>query len=82
MKQTLNQRQQRNRRALTAAGPGRPSVRLDGLHVLVVDDEADAREMLVKVLEAVGAHVTTAASASDALCMLPKRLRKVRLRTS
>jgi signal transduction histidine kinase/ActR/RegA family two-component response regulator len=51
-------------------GYGRPLVRLDGLHVLVVDDEADAREMLVKALEGVGARVTTAANAADALALL------------
>ncbi|MBC7853231.1 MAG: response regulator [Pirellulaceae bacterium] len=45
-------------------------VRLDGLHVLVVDDEADARRMLLKVLEGVGARVTTAASATEALAIL------------
>jgi signal transduction histidine kinase/ActR/RegA family two-component response regulator len=47
-----------------------PPVRLDGLHVLVVDDEADARRMLVKVLEGVGARVTTAGSATEALAIL------------
>ena len=47
-----------------------PPVRLDGLHVLVVDDEADARRMLTKVLEGVGARVTTAASAAEALVAL------------
>jgi signal transduction histidine kinase/ActR/RegA family two-component response regulator len=46
------------------------AVRLDGLHVLVVDDEADARRMLLKVLEGVGARVTTAASAAEALAIL------------
>lgn len=51
-------------------GYGRPLVRLDGLHVLVVDDEDDARAMLVKVLEGVGARVTTAADAADALALL------------
>ena len=44
--------------------------RLDGLHLLVVDDEPDARRMLMKVLEGVGARVTTAASAADALSAL------------
>jgi hypothetical protein len=45
-------------------------VSLDGLHVLVVDDEADARRMLLKVLESVGARVTTAGSAAEALDIL------------
>ena len=47
-----------------------PPLRLDGIHVLIVDDEADARRMLVKVLEEVGARVTTAGSASEALSTL------------
>jgi signal transduction histidine kinase/ActR/RegA family two-component response regulator len=49
-----------------------PSVRLDGVHVLVVDDEADARRVLVMVLERVGAVVTTADSARAAIEALPK----------
>ncbi len=44
-----------------------PMVRLDGLHVLVVDDEADARQVLVMVLEQVGAIVTAVGSAREAL---------------
>ena len=55
------------------AGPDpHPLVRLDGLRVLVVDDEADARRLLVKVLEEAGAIVTAAASAAEALEMLPR----------
>lgn len=45
----------------------RASVRLDGLRVLVVDDEPDARRMLSRVLEDVGANVTVAGSTEDAL---------------
>jgi len=41
--------------------------RLDGLKVLVVDDEADTRELLRHVLERCGAEVTAAGSAEDAL---------------
>lgn len=44
-----------------------PLVRLDGLRVLVVDDEFDARRLLVKVLEQAGAVVTAAASAAEAI---------------
>jgi PAS domain S-box-containing protein len=40
---------------------------LQGLQVLVVDDEVDARELLVTILESSGAQVTAAASASEAL---------------
>jgi signal transduction histidine kinase/ActR/RegA family two-component response regulator len=49
---------------------GLPLLRLDGLRVLVVDDQVDARRMLAKVLESVGARVTTAANAADALVSL------------
>jgi len=41
--------------------------RLDGIHVLAVDDERDSLELLRSALEGVGATVTTAASASAAL---------------
>jgi signal transduction histidine kinase len=44
-----------------------PLVRLDGLRVLVVDDEPDARRVLVMVLEQVGAIVTAASSVRDAM---------------
>jgi PAS domain S-box-containing protein len=40
---------------------------LDGLRVLAVDDEADARQLLAAVLERCGAEVRTCASASEAL---------------
>jgi signal transduction histidine kinase len=45
----------------------RPPVRLDGLHVLVVDDDADARRVLTMLLERVGAVVVTAGSAPAAV---------------
>jgi PAS domain S-box-containing protein len=44
--------------------------RLDGLKVLVVDDEADTRELLRVVLGRCGAEVTTAGSAEEALDLL------------
>ncbi len=40
---------------------------LDGVCVLLVDDEADAREMMATALETCGAKVVAAASARDAL---------------
>lgn len=40
---------------------------LSDVYVLVVDDEADTRELLTVVLESVGAKVKTAASVSEAL---------------
>ncbi len=41
--------------------------RLDGLHVLVVDDEHDARSLLTAVLTQSGAQVTAVATVADAL---------------
>ena len=41
--------------------------RLDGIRVLVVDDDADARELFTSILERAGATVLTAGSAADAL---------------
>jgi CheY-like chemotaxis protein len=51
--------------------PPRPPVRLDGVQVLVVDDEPDARRVLALVLERVGAVVATADSARAAIDALP-----------
>jgi PAS domain S-box-containing protein len=45
---------------------------LNDLHVLVVDDEEDARVLLRTVLESCGARVTAAASAPEALLALEK----------
>ena len=42
-------------------------VRLDGIRVLVVDDEPDAREVLGTILGAAGADVALASSAKEAL---------------
>ncbi|HEX8088630.1 MAG TPA: ATP-binding protein [Blastocatellia bacterium] len=44
--------------------------RLDGLRALVVDDEADAREMLEVLLNQFGAEVKASASAQEALKIL------------
>jgi PAS domain S-box-containing protein len=41
--------------------------RLDGIHVLVVDDERDARELLTAILTQSGALVTAASGVADAL---------------
>jgi signal transduction histidine kinase len=45
-------------------------IKLQGIRVLVVDDEADAREMVKRVLAAAGADVTTAGSAAEALKLI------------
>ena len=44
--------------------------RLDGIRVLVVDDQDDARELFASMLESAGAVVLTAASAADAMRLL------------
>ena len=43
---------------------------LDGVHVLAVDDDADAVTLVAELLEAAGARVTTAGSADDALRLM------------
>jgi CheY-like chemotaxis protein len=53
-------------RPLQAALP-----RLDGLRVLAVDDDADARMLIGETLEPAGAKVTTADSVVRALQLLP-----------
>jgi Histidine kinase-, DNA gyrase B-, and HSP90-like ATPase/Response regulator receiver domain len=50
-----------------AASPRPDRTALQGLRVLVVEDEPDARETLVAVLAQYGAEVTAAASADEAM---------------
>ncbi|MFP5287595.1 MAG: response regulator [Thermoanaerobaculia bacterium] len=52
---------------------------LAGLHVLVVDDEADTRELLVTALEQCGARVTAVPNVPDALASLDRTLPDVLL---
>jgi PAS domain S-box-containing protein len=47
--------------------PDNGTDRLDGLHILVVDDESDTRELLKQGLEYCGAKVSLAGSASEAV---------------
>jgi CheY-like chemotaxis protein len=49
-----------------------PADALVGLHVLVVDDDAEARELIRTVLEYGGALVTVVATARDALRTLQR----------
>ncbi len=51
-----------------------PAQLLAGLGVLVVDDEADARELLTAVLTSYGAAVRTAASVEDGLRLLRQQI--------
>ncbi|WP_433929470.1 PAS domain-containing protein [Sorangium cellulosum] len=48
------------------------STPLNGLHVLLVEDEPDAREMIAFVLEATGAQVTAAGSTGEAMGLLER----------
>ena len=50
---------------------------LDGVHVLVVDDEPDARELLTEILRCAGADVVAAGSAAEALGKLHERRTEV-----
>ena len=58
-------------RSLVRAEPNKPSqaglVRLDGVRVLLVDDEQDTRNLLTVILGQSGALVTTAAGVAEAL---------------
>jgi CheY-like chemotaxis protein len=47
---------------------------LESIHVLVVEDDDDSREMTRLALEAVGAQVTVAASADEALRAIAAQL--------
>jgi CheY-like chemotaxis protein len=47
-------------------------VRLDGVRVLVVDDDDDARGAIVTVLEECGADVLAAASGGEALALMKR----------
>jgi CheY-like chemotaxis protein/nitrogen-specific signal transduction histidine kinase len=47
--------------------------RLDGVTVLVVDDDADARELVIMALESCGARTLAAASAAEGLRVLADR---------
>ena len=57
-----------------AATDGAPSpAMLQGIHVLVVDDEEDARMLLQTTLSGYGADVSTAASVAEALTVIERR---------
>ena len=49
-----------------------PLPRLDGVRALVVDDEADALELVRRVLESQGVAVSTARTAEEALTYLER----------
>ncbi|MCE9658871.1 MAG: response regulator [Burkholderiales bacterium] len=58
----------------TLIPPAPAAAELAGLRVLVVDDEADGREMLASLLETRGAEVAAAGSAEEALGLLAEEL--------
>ncbi|MDR3404910.1 MAG: PAS domain S-box protein [Chthoniobacter sp.] len=54
--------------------PTLPAISLSDIHVLVVDDEADAREFVKRLLHHAGATVATAGSAREAMeCIAAQR---------
>jgi PAS domain S-box-containing protein len=70
-------------RAVAVAIPGRdvffappppPSSTLSGLRAMVVDDDADARELLAEVLRSRGVEVTVAASVDEAIAALDREV--------
>lgn len=63
-------KQRRHPKASDPEEAGECSPRLDGVAVLVVDDEPDARELVSRVLSDCGADVRTAGSAAEARAML------------
>jgi PAS domain S-box-containing protein len=71
---TLLEQEEKSRRGVhpthAAADDRDPPPELGGLHVLAIDDETDARELLKRVLEERGARVTLASSGEEALAML------------
>ncbi|XXY53691.1 PAS domain-containing protein [Sorangium sp. So ce269] len=56
-----------------AALEGGEPTPLSGLHVLLVEDEPDAREMVAFVLEETGARVTLAGSMGEAMAVLERQ---------
>jgi CheY-like chemotaxis protein len=62
------------REAEVTTAPLDSSPTLDHLHVLVVDDEEDARDLLVTVLEKCGASVRAVGTVAEALDALRERM--------
>ncbi len=57
-------------RGITLTAPAADHLSLDGITVLAVDDERDARNLIKRVLEDCGARVILAASAEEALMLV------------
>jgi CheY-like chemotaxis protein len=58
----------------SSAITGPPHRILDGVNLLIVDDEADARDALAGLLERYGAHVRPAATVAEAMAALEAEL--------
>ncbi len=56
--------------ASSVAHPGAASERLDGLRIVVVDDERDAVELIAAILEEYGATVTVCRAAAEAFAAI------------
>jgi len=67
------QPREKNAVRLDAPAPQEPTPSLLGIKVLVVDDDADARELLRSILAQSGASVRTASSANEALSQFESR---------
>jgi len=65
--------ERRHRAATQAATTNLTPTELEGLTVLVVDDQADARDLIRRVLEDCAATVLTAATADEALRLIERR---------
>ncbi|HWZ62400.1 MAG TPA: ATP-binding protein [Steroidobacteraceae bacterium] len=57
--------------------PLRTDTHLDGVHILVVDDDVDALRLIGKVLAEAGASVTTAGSVREAMRAVEKQVPRV-----
>jgi signal transduction histidine kinase/CheY-like chemotaxis protein len=60
-----------------ASVPERPELRLEGLDVLVVEDDQAVREVMTRTLEGAGASVRVAVDAPDAIVALEERMADV-----
>ncbi len=60
-------------RRKAVAGDEKAAARLQGLEVMVVEDERDARELIRTVLEQQGARVTAVSSAGEAIRLFRRR---------
>jgi len=66
--------EERQREVERRRGLGGAKVRLDGVHVLLVEDDEDSRKLLGTMLKQHGAEVISAASAADAFTLFTDKL--------